>query len=285
MHDCAGGQFRSSLVGAAVSSEVAAMWEAICSEAVEPSAKDPSLVRAMNSAVPYHASFTLALAHRIALKLANHDLDQEELLSIVGHAFLNDHSILINAASDLLAVKERDPSNTEILTPFLYFKGFVALQGQRLAHWPWHRERVHLARHIKSRFSEVLSVDIHPAAKMGKGIMLDHGSGLVIGETAVVEDDVSILQKVTLGGTGKESGDRHPKVRRGVLIGAGAKILGDIEIGTGAKVGAVRAVVSAVAPYTSVVGVPARPIAPPRREAELPAVSMNQTMSDPEYVI
>jgi serine O-acetyltransferase len=226
------------------------------------------------------------LAHRIAIKLANHDLDAEELLSVVGQAFLNDLNILANAAADLTAIKERDPSNTEILTPFLYFKGFVALQGQRVANWLWHHDRLHLARHIQSRISEVFSVDIHPAAKMGKGIMLDHGSGLVIGETAVVEDDVSILQNVTLGGTGKESGDRHPKVRRGVLIGAGAKILGNIEIGTGAKVGAGSVVVNAVAPYTSVVGVPARPVGKQQPPGTgLPGITMDQTMAEPEYII
>lgn len=279
------GNFSSLSTEPVASTQVAAIWEALCSEAVNASAKDPALVRAMNSAVLYHGSFAQALAHRIALKLANHDLDQEELFSVIGQAFLNDHGILAAAAADLLAVKERDPSNTEILTPFLYFKGFVALQGQRVAHWLWHHDRLHLARHIQSRISEVFSVDIHPAAKMGKGIMLDHGSGLVIGETAVVEDDVSILQNVTLGGTGKENGDRHPKVRRGVLIGAGAKVLGNIEIGTGAKIGAGSVVVNAVAPYTSVVGVPARPIGGAQHGTELPGVSMDQTINEPDYVI
>lgn len=265
------------------SSQVATIWKALCAEAADASANDAVLNRALNSAVLYHASFAQALAQRIALKLANHDLDHDELMSVIAQAFINDESIVSDAAADLIAIKDRDPSNTEILTPFLYFKGFVALQGQRVAHWLWHHDRVHLARHVQSRVSEVFGVDIHPAAKMGKSIMLDHGSGLVIGETAVVEDDVSILQNVTLGGTGKETGDRHPKVRRGALIGAGAKILGNIEIGIGAKVGAGSVVVDAVAPYTSVVGIPAKPIG--RRHSNLPGITMDQTLSEPEYII
>lgn len=265
------------------SPRVAAIWTALCAEAMSASANDVVLNRALNSAVLYHASFAQALAQRIALKLANHDLDQDELMSVIAQAFISDKNIISDAAADLMAIKDRDPSNTEILTPFLYFKGFVALQGQRVAHWLWHHDRVHLARHIQSRISEVFGVDIHPAAKMGKSIMLDHGSGLVIGETAIVEDHVSILQNVTLGGTGKETGDRHPKVRRGALIGAGAKILGNIEIGVGAKVGAGSVVVDAVAPYTSVVGIPAKPIG--RRHSNLPGITMDQTLSEPEYVI
>jgi serine O-acetyltransferase len=237
----------------------------------------------MNAAVLYHASFGQALAHRIALKLGSHDLEQEGLLPFICQALLSDPAILAAAAADLTAVKDRDPSNSEFLTPFLYFKGFLALQGQRVSHWLWHHGRIHLARHVQSRISEVLGVDIHPAARMGKGVMLDHGSGLVIGETAVVEDDVSILQNVTLGGTGKETGDRHPKIRRGALIGAGATILGNIEVGVGAKVGAGSVVVNAVAPFTSVVGVPARVVGRPH--TALPGVTMNQSMPEFDYVI
>jgi serine O-acetyltransferase len=143
--------------------------------------------------------------------------------------------------------------------------------------------RVHLARHPQSRISEAYGFDIHPAARTGQGIMLDHGSGIVIGETAIVEDDVSILQNVTLGGTGKETGDRHPKIRRGVLIGAGAKILGNIEIGIGAKIGAGSVVLSPVTPYTSVVGAPARAVG--RRHGGLPGVTMDQTLTEHDYAI
>lgn len=282
MHVFGGEQFA---IEPSVAGQVGEIWQWLCEEAVLASKADPSLMRAMNSAILYHGSFAAALAHRLAHKLADHDLDTDELTVIITQAFLNSPSILTAAAADLVAIKERDPSNAEILTPFLYFKGFLALQGQRVGHWLWHHNRIHLSRHLQSRISEALGIDIHPAARMGKGIMLDHGSGLVIGETAVVEDDVSILQNVTLGGTGKESGDRHPKIRRGVLIGAGAKILGNIEIGEGAKIGAGSVVVHPVAAYTSVVGIPARPVAQASPGSEMPGVSMQQAFAEPEYII
>ncbi len=259
------------------------LWDRLCSEAHAAIDNDLLLTRSMNLAILYHRSFADALAHRIAQKLANPDINQEELISIIREVFHSDQHIVSSAKVDLEAIRDRDPSNAEILTPFLYFKGFLALQGHRVAHWLWHHNKVHMARHIQSRISEVLGVDIHPAARMGQGIMLDHGSGLVIGETAVVEDEVSILQDVTLGGTGKETGDRHPKIRRGALIGAGAKILGNIEVGIGAKVGAGSVVVSPVAAHTSVAGVPARLVGRPN--SDLPGISMEQTITEPEYVI
>ena len=182
--------------------------------------------------------------------------------------------IVAATAADLLAIRDRDPSCEDLLTPFLFFKGFQALQAHRVSHWLWMGGRIHLARHMQSRISEVFAADFHPAATVGRGIMIDHGTSLVIGETAVVEDDVSMLQEVTLGGTGKAGGDRHPKVGRGVLIGAGAKILGNIRIGEGAKVGAGSIVLDDVAPFTTVVGVPAKPVA---RNAAMAALTMDQT--------
>ncbi len=187
------------------------------------------------------------------------------------------------AATDLVAVHERDPASRDLMTPFLYFKGFLSLQAYRVAHWLWKRDREHLARHLQSRMSEVFGVDIHPAARIGCGIMIDHGTGLVIGETAVVEDDVSMLHGVTLGGTGKECGDRHPKIRRGVLLGAGSKVLGNIVVGEGAKVGAGSIVLDAVEPHTTVVGVPARPVG--EKLTDMPAFTMDQTLPGPDYVI
>ena len=269
----------------AATARVDEIWACLTAEAILASRADPALLRVMNSAILFHQGFAAALAYRLAHKLANHDLDQDEMVMVTSQALINDPAILTAAAADLLAVKERDPSNSEILTPFLYFKGFLALEGQRVAHWLWNHNRIHMARHLQSRISEVLGIDIHPAARMGKGIMLDHGSGLVIGETAVVEDDVSILQNVTLGGTGKESGDRHPKVRRGVLIGAGAKILGNVEIGEGAKIGAGSVVIAPVAPYTSVVGIPARPVGKSAPAVGMPGVTMKQILYEPDYVI
>ena len=262
---------------------VTQIWTQLCAEAIAARDRDPVLTRALNAAVLYHVGFGQALAHRIAQKLGSQDLDQDALLPLIGQAFLSDPAMLAASAADLAAIQDRDPSSSELLTPFLYFKGFLALQGQRVAHWRWHHDHVHLARHIQSRISEVLGVDIHPAATIGKGVMFDHGSGLVIGETAVVEDDVSILQNVTLGGTGKETGDRHPKIRRGTLIGAGAIVLGNIEVGVGAKIGAGSVVVSPVLPFTSVVGVPAR--AAGRPHTALPGVTMNQSMTEFDYVI
>lgn len=263
--------------------EVAALWDILREEAAAAAQTDPALTRSMNSAVLMHLSFDHALSHRLAVKLCDHDIDRDELLALIYSAYTDRPGLLGAAAADLEAIKDRDPSNTEVLTPFLYFKGFYALQGHRVAHWLWTTSRRHLARHIQSRISEVFSIDIHPAAVMGRGIMLDHGSGLVIGETAVVEDNVSILQNVTLGGTGKEMGDRHPKIRRGVLIGAGAKILGNIEVGVGAKIGAGSVVVAAVEPYTSVVGIPARAVGRPHKV--LPGVTMDQVITEPEYMI
>jgi serine O-acetyltransferase len=178
--------------------------------------------------------------------------------------------------ADLRAVRDRDPACRRLSTPLLYFKGFHALEAHRVAHVLWGRERRGLARFFQNRASEAFGVDIHPAARIGRGIFIDHGTGVVVGETAVIEDDVSLLQQVTLGGTGKETGDRHPKVRAGVLISAGAKILGNIEIGEGAKIGAGSVVLKDVPPHTTAVGVPARIVGSPP-EAQ-PALEMDQSV-------
>jgi serine O-acetyltransferase len=177
---------------------------------------------------------------------------------VIEQALADDPSISTAMRADLQAVSERDSACCSLVTPLLFFKGFHALQSYRIAHWLWQQGRNSLALFLQNRISSVFAVDIHPAARIGKGIMFDHATGIVIGETAVVEDNVSIMQSVTLGGTGKEAGDRHPKVRRGVLISAGAKILGNIEIGECAKVGAGSVVLKDVAPRTTVAGVPAR---------------------------
>lgn len=259
------------------------LWTTLCVEALKAADSDPRLAKAMTSNILAHPTFAHGLAYRFSETLANRDVDANVLASLSLDVFQSSPQILASAASDLQAVYDRDPSTSELLIPFLYFKGFLALQGHRVAHWLWRHNKKHMARHIQSRTCEVLSIDIHPAAHMGSGIMLDHGNGLVIGETAVVDDDVSILQDVTLGGTGKESGDRHPKIRRGALIGAGAKILGNIEIGVGAKVGAGSVVVSAVSAHTSVAGAPARVVGRPK--SDLPGVTMEQPTAEPDYAI
>ena len=192
-------------------------------------------------------------------------------------------TMLATLRQDLQAARERDPAARSTAEIILCYPGLHAVWSYRISHWLWQRNRQHLAHHVQSRLSEKFGVDIHPAARVGCGIMIDHGTGLVIGETAVVEDDVSILHGVTLGGTGKQCGDRHPKVRRGVLIGTGAKLLGNIEVGEGAKVGAGSIVLDHVAPHTTVVGVPAKPVGP--KLTDLPAFTMDQMNAPPEYMI
>jgi len=230
-----------------------------------------------------HENFGDALAHRLARKLGDYALSIESLEAIFCEAFSADPGIETAALADLTAVRDRDPACPDLLTPFLFFKGYQAIQAYRFAHWLWKRGRVHLAKHLQSRVSEIFAVDIHPAARLGQGLLLDHGTGVVIGETSVIDDDVSMLQGVTLGGTGKQCGDRHPKIRRGVLIGAGAKVLGGITIGEGAKLGAGSIVLEDVHPYTTVVGNPARAVG--TRHTQMPALTMDQSLPALDYMI
>jgi serine O-acetyltransferase len=192
-------------------------------------------------------------------------------------------SIIAEAIIDLEAVHSRDPAADGFLTPFLYYKGFHALQWYRVGHWLWNNRRRHLARFLQSRVSQALAIDIHPAARIGHGVFIDHGTGVVIGETSVVGNNVSMLHEVTLGGTGKETGDRHPKVGDGVLLSAGAKILGNIEIGRASKVGAGSVVLKNVGARTTVAGVPARMVAADRHA--VPALDMDQTLPRLDYCI
>src|SRR5690606_17160989 len=192
-------------------------------------------------------------------------------------ALADDPAIGAAIRADIQAINERDSACCSLTTPFLFFKGFHALQAYRVAHWLWQKQRRSLALFLQNRISMVFSVDIHPAAVIGRAIMLDHATGIVIGETAGVEDDVSIMQAVTLGGTGKESGDRHPKVRSGVLISAGAKILGNIEIGHCAKVGAGSVVLKSVPPRATVAGVPAKIVG--NTDCDHPSRAMDHTLN------
>ncbi|MBE9606675.1 serine O-acetyltransferase [Acetobacteraceae bacterium H6797] len=199
-----------------------------------------------------------ALAAVLSQRLADPCLSRDRLSDLVAEAIADDPSILGDAMADLEAIVTRDPAAGGALTPFLHYKGYHALQWHRVAHWLWKQQRQALAFAIQGHVSQVLSVDIHPAARFGRRVFIDHGTGVVAGETAVVGNDVSILQSVTLGGTGKEKGDRHPKVQDGVLIGAGAKVLGNITIGRGAKIGAGSVVLKDVPACATVAGVPAR---------------------------
>ncbi|WP_018153172.1 serine O-acetyltransferase [Leeia oryzae] len=233
------------------------LWQAIRDEVTTAAASEPMLASFLHMTVLRHKSFDDVLAFHLSSKLASATMDARALMELISEALQADPLIAAAARADIQAVRDRDPACKAFSTPLLFFKGYQALQCYRVAHWLWREGREALALHLQNRISEVFAVDIHPAARIGKGILLDHGTGFVVGETVVIDDNVSILQEVTLGGTGKESGDRHPKIRTGVLIGAGAKILGNIEIGTGAKVGAGSVVLEPVPPHVTVVGVPA----------------------------
>ena len=253
-------------------------WDVLVAEGRDAVAREPMLARTVDHGLLAHDSFADALAHRLAHKLEDADLGAACLAPLLMEAMEDCPDIAAAAAEDLMAIRERDPACTDLLTPFLYFKGYHAIQTHRVAHHLWRHGRPHAARFLQSRMSEVFGVDIHPNARLGRRLMFDHGTGIVIGETAVIEDDVSMLHSVTLGGTGKEGGERHPKVRRGVLIGAGAKILGNLEIGEGAKIGAGSIVLRDVEPYTTVVGNPAKPVGP--RNTTMPALTMDQMLGD-----
>jgi serine O-acetyltransferase len=194
----------------------------------------------------------------VAERLDHPDIPAELIRQAYSDALRDDAAIGTMFRADIIATLDRDPAAERFLEPLLYFKGFHAIQAHRLAHWLWSKGRKDFAYYLQSRSSAAFQTDIHPAARIGRGIFLDHATGLVVGETAVIEDDVSMLHSVTLGGTGKEHGDRHPKIRRGVLIGAGAKILGNIEVGHCARIAAGSVVVRSVPNNVTVAGVPAK---------------------------
>ncbi|NHN86175.1 serine O-acetyltransferase [Acetobacter musti] len=244
---------------------------------------DPLVMGLLATGISNHDNFAMALAAMIGRKLGDHFVSREDLTGLVLECYDALPETVCAGAADLRAIRERDPACPDYVTPFLFFKGFHAIQCYRVASWLWHCNRRHLALHLQSRASELFAVDIHPAAVLGRRILFDHGTGIVVGETSVIEDDVSLLQGVTLGGTGKHAGDRHPKIRRGVLIGAGAKVLGNIEVGEGAKVGAGSIVLEAVPPYTTVVGNPAKRVG--TRLLELPSLTMDQTLPPIDYMI
>lgn len=225
---------------------------------------EPMLAGYLHDTVLKHGSLEASMSYFLAGKLASPYLTTTSLRDVFYEAFTASGDIREATRRDLSAVVERDPAARSMALPYLNFKGFQALQSYRVANWLWRQERRPLALYLQSRISEVFDVDIHPAARIGKGIMIDHGTSMVIGETAEVGNDVSMLHEVTLGGTGKESGDRHPKVGNGVLIGAGAKILGNIRIGEGSKIAAGSLVLNEVPPHSTVAGNPARVVGKPR---------------------
>ena len=254
----------------------ATLWEIMRFEATRAAHAEPLLEGYLNTTVLNHDRFENALSFKLADKLTSALLPISMLRDLVEEAFRADPDIVESACHDIAAVYARDPACDDITFAFLSLKGFHALEAQRVAHWLWRNDRRELAKLLQNQISECLGVDMHPAARLGRGIMLDHATGIVVGETAVIEDDVSILHSVTLGGTGNEGGDRHPKIRRGVLLSAGCKIIGNIEVGEGAKVGAGSVVLADVPPHVTVAGVPARIVGKPRDPE--PALSMDHSL-------
>jgi serine O-acetyltransferase len=257
------------------------VWAALRNEATAAARDESALASLLATVILNHKTLADALSFQLARKLSDQELRAMTLREVAQEAYASEPTLVEIAEADLRAVFERDPACKGYLQPFLFFKGFLALQTHRVAHWLWGHGRETLAFHLQSRMSELFQVDIHPATRFGRGIFIDHGTGIVIGETAVIGDDVSMLQGVTLGGTGAERGDRHPKIGAGVLLGAGAKVLGNITIGDYAKVASGSVVLKPVPPGCTAAGVPARLVNCPTCDA--PAKSMDHTLADAVY--
>jgi len=250
------------------------VWTHICEEARAAVRDEPLLGGFIHSGVLHHASFERALAYRFSLKLASGEMSEQILREIADEAHDDDPEIGRAARADCVAVYDRDPACHRFLQPILFFKGYQAVQAYRIGHWLWTHGRRDMAYFVQMRVSEVFGVDIHPNARIGKGIMIDHAHSIVIGETAVVGDNVSMLHSVTLGGTGKEDGDRHPKIGNGVMIGAGAKVLGNIVVGDCSRIAAGSVVLQDVPKRTTVAGVPAKVVG--QAGCAQPALAMDQ---------
>ena len=262
------------------------IWRSIRDEAMEAVNRDPLLAAFLYSTVLNQESLEETVIHRLAERLDHQDIGSDLIRQTFKAMLADDPDWSTTVRVDIQAYYDRDPACDRFIMPVLYFKGFHAIQTHRLAHWLWKQGRRDFALYLQSRSSSVFQTDINPAARIGKGIFIDHATGLVVGETAVIEDDVSILHGVTLGGTGKAGGDRHPKIRRGVLIGAGAKILGNIEVGHCSKIAAGSVVLSPVPHNKTVAGVPARVVGEtgcdqPSRQMDqlLPSQSMDHVVS------
>jgi serine O-acetyltransferase len=238
----------------------APIWQKLRFDAKAAADQEPALSGYLAATVLNHDTFVEALCYQLAQKAGGPDISALAIREICEEAYKQDPSIVAAAERDLQAVLDRDPATRSTLQPFLFFKGFLALQTHRVGHWLFGQGRETLAFFLQSRMSELYAVDIHPAAPIGSGVFMDHATGVVIGETARVGDDVSLLHGVTLGGTGKVFTDRHPKIGNGVLLGAGAKVLGNIKVGDEARVGSGSVVLSDVPPRCSVAGVPAKPV-------------------------
>ncbi len=234
------------------------VWARVRHEAEAIVRGEPELATFIYETVLHHDSLEAAVIHRVSQRLDHPDVSGDLIRQAYTDAIADEPAMGDAFRADIVATVDRDPATTRLIEPVLYYKGFHAIQAHRLAHWLLAKGRKDFALYLQSRVSAVFQCDINPAARIGRGIFLDHATGLVVGETAVVDDDVSILHDVTLGGTGKEHEDRHPKIRRGVMIGAGAKILGNIEVGHCARIAAGSVVVKPVPNNVTVAGVPAK---------------------------
>lgn len=252
------------------------VWARISEEARTAALKEPLMGGFLHACILNHKTLEKALSYRIAAKLASNEMSMAVVREVVEDAHSEEPDLVQAARADLVAIYERDPACHHLSQPILYFKGYQAMQSYRVGHHLWSRGHRGLAYFIQMRVSEIFGVDIHPAAKIGKGIMIDHAHSIVIGETAVVGDNVSMLHSVTLGGTGKEEEDRHPKIGDGVLIGAGAKVLGNIKIGHCSRIAAGSVVLEEVPPCKTVAGIPARIVG--EAGCDQPSISMNHML-------
>lgn len=264
---------------APLSTDLDPVWHRIREEAAEAVAAEPLIGGVLHGCILHHDTLNGAIGYRLATKLASAEMSEQVLREIADNAYAADPALIDAARADLCAILERDPACHRLMQPLMYFKGFQAVQAHRLSHAMWQQGRYDFAYYLQMRSSELFGVDIHPAARIGQGIMIDHAHSVVIGETAVVGDNVSMLHSVTLGGTGKNDEDRHPKIGDGVLIGAGAKVLGNIRIGYCSRIAAGSVVLADVPENTTVAGVPARVVG--EAGCSEPARSMNQTLSAP----
>ncbi len=256
--------------------ELDPVWAQLVIEAEQAVKDEPLLGGLVHSSVLYHGTLERALSYRISTKLASDEMPGQLIREICDDAYAAEPSLGVDARADIAAVYDRDPACHRFLQPLLFFKGFQAVQAYRVAHWLWTTGHRDLAYFFQMRVSEIFSIDIHPAAKVGRGIMIDHAHAIVIGETAVVGNNVSLLHSVTLGGTGKEDEDRHPKIGNGVLIGAGAKVLGNIKVGNCSRIAAGSVVLTEVPPCKTVAGVPARIVG--EAGCSQPSVTMDQIL-------
>lgn len=259
------------------------IWSVLRGEAQEAMAAEPALTGFIFATIMSHDRLEDAICHRIAQRLGHADVDAGLILQTFADVLAAQPQLGVAFRADLAAVLDRDPACNRYLEPLLYFKGFHALVTYRFAHELWRQGRNDFALYLQSQSSRIFAVDIHPAARLGKGLMLDHATGFVVGETAVVGDNCSFLHAVTLGGSGKVSGDRHPKIGAGVLIGAGAKVLGNIHVGNCSRIAAGSVVLADVPPHTTVAGVPARVVGP--AGCAEPARSMDQSIGPDDYAM